>query len=344
MVDVEVHRRGLDAALIQGVDDDAGRWRGLHGWSGRREPCRTDDSGMRMCGWMSAVTGGRGLASGGWGVVPKRSVATLHRPWATIRVPPSSRARGLQLVVASNRAVQCQGAGYRADKARTDSESGLAAMAQHGRRRADMARPRRTATVTIQNDGGSPGRRALPDSGPRSNPGPDASSPRGRVADRRGPQREAENRILRWVFLFRSRANSAPSSYSAPTNSADRCPWVVSPYASPVLVLVAALAILEGYRWLKVLPPDELPLSAAVFAAIAVPLSIWVTDGGLWGRRMEARAMSGASLLLIAVTVIALGQPRSPRLPTDGIDGPPVRSLRAGGRSGQRAIYRQEQA
>jgi hypothetical protein len=96
---------------------------------------------------------------------------------------------------------------------------------------------------------------------------------------------------------------------------------------------VAAVAILEGYRWLNVLPSLGWRPSSVVFAAVAVPLTLAVTRGGRGegggpdqvgqrgeggepggpdGRRWATRAVTGAALLLVPVTVIALFLPRPP--------------------------------
>jgi hypothetical protein len=83
-------------------------------------------------------------------------------------------------------------------------------------------------------------------------------------------------------------------------------------------VLVAAVAILEGYRWLNVLPQVGWRPSAVVFTAIAVPLALAVTGGrrgepgGPGGQRWAARAVTGSAALLVPVTVIALIHPQAP--------------------------------
>jgi hypothetical protein len=83
-------------------------------------------------------------------------------------------------------------------------------------------------------------------------------------------------------------------------------------------VLVAAVAILEGYRWLNVLPSVGWRPSAIVFTSLAVPLAMVVTrghrgePGGPGGQRWPARAVTGAALLVVPLTVITLIHPQAP--------------------------------
>jgi membrane protein implicated in regulation of membrane protease activity len=192
-----------------------------------------------------------------------------------------------------------------------------------------LTRPRRAAAVTIEEGGRSPGRRAPPTPFPAPDQGPPPASASAFSDPRLG---------IDWTPIVsggqeQRTGPSALPSHSALSSSADRHSSVVSPYASPVLVVVAAVAILEGYRWLNVLPRLGWRPSAVVFAAVAVPLAIAVTRGGRGGRekrsgrgglggpggpggpggqRWAVRAVTGAALLLVPVTVTAVILPRAP--------------------------------
>jgi hypothetical protein len=177
-----------------------------------------------------------------------------------------------------------------------------------------LTRPRRAATVTIEGGGGSSGRRAppAPASTTAAGPGPYPASPSASPGPRPG--------IDRPPFLTggdeQTTSPSGLASHSTLSSSADRSE--VSPYASPVLVLLAAVAILEGYRWLNVLPSVGWRPSAVVFTALAVPLAMAVIGGGRGdrggpgGQRWAARAVTGAALLLVPVTIITLIHPHPP--------------------------------
>ncbi len=89
---------------------------------------------------------------------------------------------------------------------------------------------------------------------------------------------------------------------------ADRCsrrppgaPW----FASPALVLLAAVAILEGYKVLNVMPDSRWQPSAAVVAALALPLTSVLTRPGRGRRRgLGQRVVMGVSAALLVVTLV----------------------------------------
>ena len=214
-----------------------------------------------------------------------------------------------------------------------------------------MTRPRRAAAVTSGGGGRSPGRRAPPapaasapapaPAAPGSGSGSAASGPAapGSAPAAPRPAPAVPRPARSWdrpptshpAFSGRrpevefqphtsggekqkTRASGVPSQ-SARASSAVRDPSAVSPYASPVLVLVAAVAILEGYRWLNVLPPLGWRPVTALLTVVAVPLAVAVTRGdrrGRGGRRVVAGTVTGVALLLVPATITALVLPRSP--------------------------------
>ncbi len=166
--------------------------------------------------------------------------------------------------------------------------------------------------MTIEGGGHRPGRRASPAPMPVAGPGPASASLSASPGPRLGIDR------VPFVTGGGEQAASPSSSASHPTLSSSAGRSAVSPYASPVLVLLAAVAILEGYRWLNVLPSVGWRPSAVVFTVIAVPLALAVTSGGRGepggpgGHPWAARAVTGAALLMVPMTVIALIHPRPP--------------------------------
>jgi hypothetical protein len=85
----------------------------------------------------------------------------------------------------------------------------------------------------------------------------------------------------------------------------------VPPIASPALVLVAAASILEGYRWLKVIPAGGWQPSELVFVVLAVPVAMILTRSRRDGRRAASAAAAAkmvtvTAMALLVVTVLAL--------------------------------------
>ncbi len=73
------------------------------------------------------------------------------------------------------------------------------------------------------------------------------------------------------------------------------------------LVLWAAAAVLEGYRWLDVIPASRLHPSPPVFAALMVPLLLVLTRPPRHTRRRTAqKAAMVAGGVLVAVTVLQM--------------------------------------
>ena len=97
-------------------------------------------------------------------------------------------------------------------------------------------------------------------------------------------------------------------------------PPTVPRFASPVLVLIAAVSILEGYKWLNVVSTGGWQPSAAVFVSFAVPLAVVLARPRRDGRRMvAAKAVVAAALVMGTLTALALL-----------VDQPPVTHLMGG--------------
>jgi peptidoglycan/LPS O-acetylase OafA/YrhL len=102
--------------------------------------------------------------------------------------------------------------------------------------------------------------------------------------------------------------------------SPDWVPPTVPRFVSPVLVLIAAVSILEGYKWLNVVSTGGWQPSAAVFVSFAVPLAVVLARPRRDRRRVvAARALVAVSLIMLTVTVLALL-----------VDRPPVTHLMGG--------------
>lgn len=102
--------------------------------------------------------------------------------------------------------------------------------------------------------------------------------------------------------------------------SPDWSPPTVPRFVSPVLVLIAAVAILEGYKWLNVVSTGGWQPSAAVFVSFTVPIAVVLARPRRDGRRVvAARVVVVASLIMLTLTVLALL-----------IDQPPVTHLMGG--------------
>ncbi len=74
------------------------------------------------------------------------------------------------------------------------------------------------------------------------------------------------------------------------------------------LVLLTAAAVLEGYRWLNVIPPSRLHPSALVFTVLMVPCCLFLTRALRGERRRRAqRAVVAGVVGLVGVTAVELG-------------------------------------
>ena len=90
-------------------------------------------------------------------------------------------------------------------------------------------------------------------------------------------------------------------------------PPTVPRFASPVLVLIAAVSILEGYKWLNVVSTGGWQPSAAVFVSFAVPLAAVLARPRRDGRRVvAAKALVAAAFVMLTLTVVALLADRPP--------------------------------
>jgi len=82
----------------------------------------------------------------------------------------------------------------------------------------------------------------------------------------------------------------------------------VGPFATPGLVLLAAVAVLEGYLWLHIIPVGPLRPSGLLFAVAVLPAAYGLTRVGpvertTWLRRVIVLD-AGAALVLGPVAVV----------------------------------------
>jgi hypothetical protein len=81
---------------------------------------------------------------------------------------------------------------------------------------------------------------------------------------------------------------------------------------APALVLVATLAIFEGYAWLNVIPSDRLTGAAISFAVLLPPITVALTRHPHGGRRSPVqKVLIGATLALGGMTLLVLVLNRS---------------------------------
>ena len=122
------------------------------------------------------------------------------------------------------------------------------------------------------------------------------------AAPRDGIRGEARPASVRWhpSSLDWDAARPPPAAVRAVR---ERAPTLVT----AGMVLLAAAAILEGYRWLNVIPASRLSPSALVFAAVAVPTAVLLTRTALATARRSTRvAVEVAAVGLVAVTVLEM--------------------------------------
>ena len=91
----------------------------------------------------------------------------------------------------------------------------------------------------------------------------------------------------------------------APRNDLPPAVHDAPPFAVPGMVLLAALAIFEGYQWLQIIPGGSLRPSGLLFAVAVVPATWWLTRHGIGRRVALLRRMAVASAC--AVPVIGIG-------------------------------------
>ena len=78
-------------------------------------------------------------------------------------------------------------------------------------------------------------------------------------------------------------------------------------FVSPLLVMLAAISILEGYRWLDIIRATLWLPSAPVFVALAVPTaSVLTRPRGGERRGLVQNAVMAASITLVAATGLML--------------------------------------
>ncbi len=110
----------------------------------------------------------------------------------------------------------------------------------------------------------------------------------------------------------RSRAVPAPCRQVAGPGSTESGSDEGSPlFAVPGMVLLAALAIFEGYRWLQIIPGGSLRPSGMIFAVAVVPATYALTRHGIARRvvvlKHLALACAAAVPLLGALVLAGLG-------------------------------------
>jgi hypothetical protein len=98
-----------------------------------------------------------------------------------------------------------------------------------------------------------------------------------------------------------------PPSWSGPRGAEQwgpprRCPWFVA----PGLALLAALAILEGYRWIGVITNGGARPWAAAFAGVALAVSLVLTRSARPGDGYPSPRIALVGSLLVVLTTVAV--------------------------------------
>ncbi len=92
----------------------------------------------------------------------------------------------------------------------------------------------------------------------------------------------------------------AASSDPPPDSRDDQ--FLASPlFAAPALVLLAAVAIFEGYQWLHLIPDGSLRPSGMLFALVVVPIAYGLASLGSVGHTAALRRALVASAAVIPV-------------------------------------------
>jgi len=97
-----------------------------------------------------------------------------------------------------------------------------------------------------------------------------------------------------------------------PVEVADRvavpvpAPTPVPGFVSPLLALVAALSILEGYIWLNVIAVDRWRPSTVAFAVVTCGVAVLVVWPLRGGRRVAITSVVVTSVILVVMTVLAV--------------------------------------
>ncbi|HEY4929418.1 MAG TPA: hypothetical protein VIH95_09745 [Acidimicrobiales bacterium] len=90
---------------------------------------------------------------------------------------------------------------------------------------------------------------------------------------------------------------------SRPTETRDESSGRLSverPFAAPGLILVAAVAIFEGYRWLHLVPDGLLRPTSVAFTLSVVPVTVALT------RHVDAPTAAWARITAVVVLVLSL--------------------------------------
>jgi hypothetical protein len=106
-----------------------------------------------------------------------------------------------------------------------------------------------------------------------------------------------------------SLSSPTPEPVTTDDGRAHRAYGLDSVYRAPGLALLAAVSILEGYKWLGVIPADRSPLSNLVFgrAGAAVFAILVLTAAALLARPgSEQRRSPSQRLVLLAAGAVAL--------------------------------------
>lgn len=128
----------------------------------------------------------------------------------------------------------------------------------------------------------------------RSAPDPVTYFGDGRTGAQRSPVGVADSRLDGSVDL--------PARARAPDTARRRVPGFVS----PLLALVAALSILEGYLWLNVISVDRWHPPALAFAVVTFAVAVLVVRPLGNGRRAVATSVVATAAVLLLMTVLAL--------------------------------------
>jgi hypothetical protein len=98
-----------------------------------------------------------------------------------------------------------------------------------------------------------------------------------------------------------------PDEFLTPVTGPVRQPYSGPGFVSPLLVMLAAISILEGYRWLDVIRATPWLPSAPVFVALAIPTASALTrPRGGERRGLVQNAVMAASVALVAATGLML--------------------------------------
>ena len=110
----------------------------------------------------------------------------------------------------------------------------------------------------------------------------------------------------------------APSGIRSPTASTDLAPtpgpapWTVPTFMAPILVILAATAVMEGYIWLDVIRVQQWRPVAVALAAVTFT-AVMLLNRSRPGRESRAvKVLTVAAGILLVATVVAVAVDRQP--------------------------------